>query len=174
MLAELILAAVAAAVGPTPPAGAIEDCSTRSMADFGAAFQDSDNLVVGPLALIGGGAFAPPGVVRRFHGQKYPLLVKAGHTVRIRVPEAARPFVGLGYGPLPQGEITLERAHAEVTFIACSRDEESGSTAGGPVTFWSGALVADEPQCAPLEIFADDEATPRRVTVELGRRCAVS
>ena len=173
MWATLILAAVAA-VAPSPTPGATEDCSTRSEANFGAAFQSSDNLVVGPLALVGAAAFTPPGVVRRVHGQKYPLLVKAGHTVRIRVPEAARPFVGLGYGTLPQGEITLDGAHGDVTFIACSQRESFGSMTGGPVTFWSGALVAEEPHCVPLDVFVDGGATPHRVTVELGRRCTVS
>src|SRR5919108_6312064 len=132
MLAALILAALAAVAPPPPTPGATEDCSTRSEANFGAAFQSSDNLVVGPLALVGGAAFTPSGVVRRVHGQKYALLVKPGHTVRISIPRAARPFVGLGYGPLPQGAITLERAHGEVTFIACSKEEPSGSRAGGP------------------------------------------
>jgi hypothetical protein len=156
--------------GVAPIRGAIEDCSTRSEADFGAAFRDSGNLVVGPLALIGGAEYTPPGVVRRFRGQKFPLLVKAGHTVRIRIAQGARTVAGLGYGPLPQGEITLERAHPEVTFIACRRGEQSGSSADGPVTFWSGALVANEPHCVPLDIFVDGDPTPRRVAVELGVR----
>ena len=150
--------------------GATEDCGTRSEADFGPAFGDSANLVVGPLAMIGAGEFTPASVVRRFRGQKYPLLVKAGHSVTIEVPAGARTFAGLGYGPLPQGEITLERAHPRVTFIAC--EEQSGSSAEGPVTFWSGAVVADEPHCVPLDVFVDGEAAPRRVFIALGVRCA--
>jgi hypothetical protein len=150
--------------------GVTEDCGTRSEADFGPAFGDPANLVVGPLAMIGAAEFTPSSVVRRFRGQKYPLLVKARHSVTIEVPAAARTFAGLGYGPLPQGEITLERAHPRVTFIACG--EGSGSSAEGPVTFWSGALVADEPLCVPLDVFVDGEVVPRRVFIALGVRCA--
>jgi hypothetical protein len=48
---------------------------------------------------------------------------------------------------------------------------DSGSTAGGSVTFWSGGLVADEPHCVPLDVYVDDNPTPQRVSVELGARC---
>jgi hypothetical protein len=151
--------------------GVMENCNTRSEADFGRAFIDSANLVLGPLAMVGAGAFTPPSVVRRFRGEKFPLLVKAGHRVTIEVPPSARTFVALGYGPLPEGEITLEVAHERVTFIACAPGETSGSSAGGPVTFWSGALVANEPHCVPLDVFVDGERKPSRVFVELGARC---
>jgi len=155
----------------TPVKGVTADCRTRSDADFGpAAFGDSANLVVGPLAMIGAAEFTPASVVRRFGGQKYPLLVKAGHSVTIEVPAGARTFAGLGYGPLPQGEITLERAHPRVTFIACK--ERSGSSAEGPVTFWSGGVVANAPHCVPLDVFVDADAAPRRVFIALGVRCA--
>jgi hypothetical protein len=150
--------------------GVTEDCGTGSEADFGPAFGDSANLVVGPLAMIGAGEFTPASIVRRFRGQKYPLLVKAGHSVTIEVPAGARAFAGLGYGPLPQGEITLERAHPRVTFIAC--EEGSGSSAEGPVTFWSGGLVANAPHCVPLDVFVDGDAVARRVLIALGARCA--
>jgi hypothetical protein len=150
--------------------GVTEDCGTRSEADFGPAFGDSANLVVGPLAMIGAAEFTPASVVRRFGGQKYPLLVKAGHSVTIEVPAGARTFAGLGYGPLPQGEITLERAHPRVTFIACG--ERSGSSAEGPVTFWSGGVVANAPHCVSLDVFVDGEVAPRRVFIALGARCA--
>jgi hypothetical protein len=155
---------------PADLKGVTEDCGTRSEADFGPAFGDSANLVVGPLAMIGAGEFTPASVVRRFGGQKYPLLVKAGHSVTIEVPAGARTFAGLGYGPLPQGEITLERAHPRVTFIACR--ERSGSSADIPVTFWSGGVVANAPHCVPLDVFVDGEVAPRRAFIALGVRCA--
>jgi hypothetical protein len=124
--------------------------------------------------MIGAADLTSAGVVRRFGGQKYPLLVKAGHTVTVEVPASARPFAGLGYGPLPQGEITLEDAHASVTFKACGRGEESGSSADGQVTFWSGFLVAGAPHCVPLDFFVDGEVTPLRRLIPLGDRCPTS
>jgi hypothetical protein len=151
--------------------GVMETCSTRSEADFGSAYTDSANLLIGPLAMIGGATFTSPSTVRGVHGQKYPLLVKAGHRVTIEVPRNAREYVLLGYGPLPQGEITLEVAHPRVTFIACAPGQPSGSSAGGPVTFWSGGLVANEPHCVPLDVFVDGERRPTRVVVELGAKC---
>jgi hypothetical protein len=146
-------------------------CATRSWADFGAAYTDSSNLVVGPLAMVGAADFTTPSTVRRVHGNKFPLLVRAGHTVRVEVAPSARTFAALGYGPLPQGLITLDVAHPSVTFVACPRGMDSGSTAGGSVTFWSGGLVADEPHCVPLDVYVDDNPTPQRVSVELGARC---
>jgi hypothetical protein len=154
-----------------PLNGVMENCNTRSEADFGPAFTDPANLVVGPLAMIGGASFTDPSTVRRVHGEKYPVLVKAGHRVTIEVPPGAREFTLLGYGPLPQGEITLAVAHERVTFVACAPGEPSGSRAGGPVTFWSGGLVANEPHCVVLDVFVDGERKPRRVFVELGARC---
>jgi hypothetical protein len=147
------------------------DCSMRSMADFGAAFADPHNLVVGPLLLVGGADVTSEAVVQAHDGQKVPLLVKAGHTVTVSVPPEARSFAGLGYGPLPQGRVRVSDAHDEITFMACDRDEPSGSRAEGPVTFWSGFVMTSVPTCLPLDVHVDDEAAPRRVEISLGADC---
>jgi hypothetical protein len=39
------------------------------------------------------------------------------------------------------------------------------------VTFWSGFLLADEPQCVRLKVWVDREPRPRTAKVALGRRC---
>jgi len=144
-----------------------ETCETRSSGRFGERpFRNPNTLVVGPLALVGGAKFTPPSVVRGVKGQKFPLLVRAGHEVRLEVPPAARRFAGLGYGRLPQGEITLAEAHQVVTFTACS------AKATGP-TFWSGSVVAQEPHCVPLDVYVDGGPDPLRIVLELGvRPCA--
>jgi hypothetical protein len=147
------------------------DCSMRSMADFGPAFADPHNLVVGPLLLVGGADVTSEAVVLAHDGQKYPLLVKAGYTVTVSVPAEARSFAGLAYGPLPQGQLRVRDAHDEITFVACDRDEPSGSRAGGPVTFWSGFVMTSVPTCLPLDVRVDDETTPRRVEISLGSEC---
>ena len=108
---------------------------------------------------------------RGVKGQKYPVLLRAGHRVTLVVPDEARAFAGLGYGPLPQGEITLAEAHKQVTFVACPADEPSYSQPGskvGKTTFWSGAVVVHEPHCVPLDVWVDDDPTPQRVVLELG------
>jgi hypothetical protein len=51
------------------PQGVVEDCSTRSEADFPGAFSDRDNVVVGPLVLVGA-ASTPPDTVREFGGTR--------------------------------------------------------------------------------------------------------
>jgi hypothetical protein len=149
----------------------VATCATRSMAPFGPAYTNPGNLVVGPLAMVGAADFTTPSTVGRVHGNKFPLLVRAGHTVSVEVAPSARTFAALGYGPLPQGLITLDVAHPSVTFVACPRGMSSGSTAGGSVTFWSGGLVANEPHCVPLDVLVDGATTPTRVFVELGARC---
>ena len=167
-------------VRPVRTAAATEDCSTRSEASFPAA-SDPRNLVVGPLVLVGG-AFTDARTVREFGGNKFPLLVAAGHTVTLRVAPAAQGTARLAYGRLPQGKrLTLRDAHRSVTFIACapgkapreySPDGPSGSDAGGAsVTFWSGFVLTRAPACVPLEVYVDAEPSPRRAGLALGRRC---
>jgi hypothetical protein len=177
-LAAILAGAVAASVTATAtaarpsllgaPVGAVADCSTRSMASFPAAFTRRSNLVVGPLAMIGAGGTAL--FVPAAGGNKFPLLVKAGHRVTIELSAATRATAGLAYGPLPQGEVRLRDAHRVVTFIACLRDEPSGSSADGqPVTFWAGGILATSPRCVPLQIWIDGASHPRQVVVHLGR-----
>ncbi|HWM09794.1 MAG TPA: hypothetical protein VNO82_10620 [Solirubrobacteraceae bacterium] len=140
-----------------PPAEATENCSTRSEATFAGAYKSPRNLVVGPLALVGG-AYTDPGTVREFGGNKFPLLVRAGRTVTIRVAGAAR----LAYGPLPEGEIRLRDAYRSVTFKACRRRG---------TTFWSGFVLTPEPACVALDVYIDGSLVPRRAGLALGRRC---
>jgi hypothetical protein len=157
------------------------DCTTRSEANFPGAFTSPQNLVVGPLVLIGG-AYTDPETVRRFGGNKFPLLVKAGHVVTVRLTHRARRIAGLAYGPLPQQRKTkLRDTHRTVTFVACRPgrprrhyrpDGPSGSHADGTsVTFWSGAVLTTTPACVALDIYVDHERSPRRAGLALGHRC---
>jgi|SRR5215217_914050 len=173
------------APAPTPaqgmprkrPRGVVENCSSRSEAGFPSAFSDPANVVVGPLVLVGA-ADTPPETVREFGGDKIPALVRAGHRVTVALPRRVRPFAGLGYGPLPEGvELSPRDGHRVVTFIACRRGKRSGSTAGRePVTFWSGFVLTASPRCLPLEVWVDDERSPRRTSLRMGvpRRSAAT
>jgi hypothetical protein len=156
----------------TGPAGVVADCATRSGADFPAAFTSPRNLVVGPLVLIG--AAGTPAFVPTFGGQKFPLLVSAGHRVTLELSTRTRKVAGLAYGPLPQGYVHLRNTHRVVTFIACPRGEPSGASADGrAVTFWSGGVLASSARCVPLQIWIDAAPSPRRVVIRLGvQRCA--
>jgi hypothetical protein len=139
-----------------------EDCSTRSEADFPGAYADPANVVVGPLALVGA-FYTPPDVIEEFGGNKFPLLVVGGHEVTLQLSRRTHRVAGLGYGPLPQGEVRLRDSHRAVRFVACAHG----------ITFWSGGVVAREPACVPLHVWVDDEPVPRRVMLRMGvRRCA--
>lgn len=159
------------AVAPTTHPRARETCSTRSEARFPQAFTDRRNLVVGPLVIVGG-AYTSAGTVRRFGGDKFPVLVKNGRSVTVAISGDARRHSGLGYGRLPQGQATLGDTRDAVRFRACRRGRPSGSAAGGiGVTFWSGFVLTRAPACVPLEVYTGRRATPRRVGLPLGRRC---
>jgi hypothetical protein len=174
-------ATVTATAEPTPRyGGALADCSTRSEAHFPGAFDDPANLIVGPLVLVGG-AYTPASTVREFDGNKFPLLVKAGRNVTVRLGRAAR-GAGLAYGPLPQGRrLRVRDAYRSVTFAACrpgraprhySLHGPSASYADDiAVTFWSGFVLTRAPACIPLEIYVDEATTPINVGLPLGRDC---
>jgi hypothetical protein len=150
----------------THPRGAIADCSTRSEAHFPGAFADRDNLVVGPLVLVGA-AYTSPSTIREFGGDKFPALVRAGHTVTVQLPRTARRTAELGWA---RGRRRVE--DHTTTFVACRADRPSGSSADGPVTFWSGGVGTRTIGCVPLKIYVDDEPSPRRVGLSLGLRCS--
>jgi hypothetical protein len=176
-----------AKTGRPHPTGVVVDCTRRSEAHFPGGFTSLRNLIVGPLALVGAGEPTPASVVHEFGGNKFPLLVKAGHTVTVRVRRASRGFAGLAYGglgkrPLPQGETRFRDAAHTMTFVACRpgpppekyRDNgPSGSYADGEqVTFWSGFVVMRRPGCVRLNVFVDREASPRRAVIDMdGGRC---
>jgi hypothetical protein len=155
----LAAAAAAAAVGVSgvAPPGVVAGCSSSSGASYPGAFTRSSNLVVGPLAIVGAGGTASfdPAV----GGNKFPLLVKAGHRVTLELSSATRAAAGLAYGPLPQGALSLRDAHRVVTFVAC---------AGGAPTFWSGGILATSARCVPLRVWIDGARRPRDVVVHFG------
>jgi hypothetical protein len=163
-LAALTSAALPASAA-AHPTGATETCSTQSGASFPHAFTSHDNLVVGPLAMIGGGRFTTAETVQRFDGNKFPLLVAAGHRVTIELTRATHRFASLAYGSHSRA------GHRVMTFRACDRHDAASDADGRPVTFWSGFVQATRPGCVRLRIWVDREPTPRRAHIELGRRC---
>jgi hypothetical protein len=164
------------------PKGVVIDCARRSEADFPGAFTDPHNLAIGPLALMGA-AYTPASVVRQFGGNKFPLIVTAGHTVTVRVRgrSAGLAYAGFGKRRLPEGEVRLRDTADTMTFAACrpgrpprsyQADGPSSSYADGEqVTFWSGFFLTRTPSCVPLEVYVDAQPSPRRVGLSLGRRC---
>jgi hypothetical protein len=163
----MVLAAIVsvAALAAPPPTGVVETCAHQSGASFPHAFASRDNLVVGPLSMIGAGRFTDAATVRRFDGNKFPLLVAAGHTVTIELTRATRRFASLAYGSHSRS------GHRVMTFRACNRHDAASDADSRPVTFWSGFVQASRPGCVRLRVWIDREHTPRRARIPLGRAC---
>jgi hypothetical protein len=155
---------------------AVEDCSTRSEASFPGAFSNPDNVVVGPLVIVGAAVTAAI-TVREYGGDKLPVLVRAGHRVTLALSRRTRRVAGLGYGRLPEGvELEPRDGHRVVEFIACEPGGPSQSTAAGQrVTFWSGFVLTRTLGCVPIDVRVDDERSPRRVVLAMGvPRCELT
>jgi hypothetical protein len=163
----MVLAAIAsvAALAAPPPTGVVETCAHQSGARFPRGFTSRDNLVVGPLAMIGGRRFTDAATVRKFGGNKFPLLVAAGHRVTIALTPGTRRFASLAYGSHSRV------GHGVMTFRSCGRDDAASDADDKPVTFWSGFVEATRPGCVRLRVWVDRERTPRRARIELGARC---
>ena len=122
-------ASAAVAVGhAASPHGVVEDCSTASYANFPGAFTRPENLVLGPLVMIG--ARGSPAYASPYHGNKFPLLVRNGHRVTLELSRLTRKFAGLAYGPLPQGETHLRDTHRVVTFFPVGKSQAGDFSPG--------------------------------------------
>jgi hypothetical protein len=167
-------AATAAATqdpAPTKRPKAIEvNCSTRSMADFPEPSDDPDNLVAGPLSILGA-AHIPAATIERFGGDKVPVLLEPGHRVTLELTRAGHRVASLAYGRLGRGVVRHAEGRRAIRFKPCRRERHSGASAGGrEVTFWMGFIVARERACVPLYAWIDDEPEPRRLMLGLGKR----
>ena len=159
--------AIAALAGGGQPQAVTERCATRSGADFLGAYANPDNLVIGPLALVGLGGLTPARVVEGFGGNKLPVLVENGHSATVAVHGRG---VTLGFGPLPEGDVETHDGHRAVRFVAC-RGRKGNSAGDRRMTFWMGFLMADEPRCVRVRVWIDRSRSARSATVPFGREC---
>jgi hypothetical protein len=151
MLAALAAAAVAT-VG----------CSDRSEAGFPGAYRGANNVVAGPLSLVGAGTDAreaPPETITRRGAWKSPMLLRNGHTATISIAPAFRAVARLQYA---HGTESFAASPSKLRVKACRRG--SGSTGGGrPVTFWSGGIaLRSVPACVEILVRADGGSVRRR------------
>ncbi len=151
--------------------GQVRTCADQSTARFPNAFVSTDNLVDGPLALIGAGRLTDADTVREFGGNKFPAVVAAGHTVTIRIPPALRGKASLTYAGTGGKKPTVEDGHPAITFKACGRRRAQSDADGKPVVFWSGFVLTDAPRCLRVRVRVDDQAAHTR-RIPLGRRCS--
>jgi hypothetical protein len=173
-LTAATLAATAMPTAPKRPEGAPATCRHQSSASFS---KRARNLVVGPLVLVGAREYSPPAVIATFGGQKYPAVVLAGHRVTVELSPTVGRSTSLLYADdhwrLPDGRRRVGDGHRVVDFRACATGRGGGSSYDGrKATFWSGSVLTTVPRCLKLRIWVDDERTPRRARVPLGKRCA--
>jgi hypothetical protein len=173
LLASATVAGVAVAAAPRPPQGAPATCQHQSSAGFRKSARD---LAIGPLLMVGARQYSSPAVIGRFGGQKYAMVVLAGHRVTVELPSAVRRTTSLLYADdhwkQPGGDRTVGDGHRVVTFRACTAARAGSSYDGRDATFWSGFVLTTVPRCLTVRIWIDDEPTPRRVGIALGKRCA--
>ncbi len=170
----LTAAAVATALTPagSPHTGHPATCARQSGASFPRAFAKRDNLVAGPLAMVGARRATPADTVVEFGGMKFPALVRPRHTVTVRIqglaPGKASLFYASGGGVLADRRV--RDGHRAITFRPCGPRRAQSDVDGDPVTFWSGFVLVSEPICVPLRIAVDDRR-PRLRHISLGRTC---
>ena len=154
-----------------PPAAHVARCARQSIASFPDAFTSRDNLVVGPLAMIGARREMTPAGAREFGGTKYPLLVRAGRTVTVAVAKrsASLFYASRGGGVLTRTEVA--DGHRAIRFQSCGPSDAESDADGDPVTFWSGFVVVAEPMCVRLRVWVGESRAPRRAGIPIGRRC---
>lgn len=170
----VVLAPPAPAAAKSPHVGHAATCAKQSSATFPGAFTNRDNLVVGPFSMIGAGRYTSSATVREFGGNKFPALVRAGHTVTVELSRRANRSASLFYAIGSGGVLTATRVgdgRRAITFRACSARKAGSDADGEPVTFWSGFVVVSKPVCVRLKVWIDDLPTPRRSRIALGRRC---
>lgn len=172
-LTAATLAGAAVAAAPRRPDGAPATCRHQSSAGFP---KSARNLVVGPLVLVGAREYSSPEVIAQHRGQKYPALVLAGHRVTVELPRTVQRSTSLLYADdhwkQPDGQPTVGDGHRVVEFRSCAPDRADSSYDRRKATFWSGLVLSTVPRCLKLRIWVDDESTPRRARIPLGKRCA--
>jgi hypothetical protein len=122
--------------------GAPATCRHQSAAAFA---KRAENLVVGPLMLSGARRYtSPTETVATLKGNKFPLVVLAGHRVTVEVPRSIRRSTSLLYADDKRersGDALrrVQQGHGVVEFRPCSSDRANSTLDGGPETFWSGS-----------------------------------
>jgi hypothetical protein len=172
LLTAATLAGAAMAAAPRRPEGAPATCRHQSSARFS---NSAANLVVGPLVLVGAREHSSAEAIATFGGQKYPAVVLAGHRVTVELSPTVRRSTSLLYaddhGRLPDGRRTVGDGHGVVDFRACATGRGDSAYDGHTATFWSGFVLTTAPRCLKLRVWVDDERTPRRAQIPLGKRC---
>ena len=155
------------------PQGVVVGCRSQSGYDFGDAYTNPDNIVVGPL-VITNAVYTEPETIREFGGDKIFVLLQPGHRVTLALSQRTYRVASLGYGPLPQEvELTPHDGHRVVTFTPCPAERAWSRAGGTPVTFWSGFILTDTFSCMPIDVWVDDEPKPRKIALGMGvRDCA--
>jgi hypothetical protein len=152
-------------------------CAQASEGHFRNAYDRTDNIVVGPLSLVGAGRLAQEASeaeLRRAGGYKIPLLLRPGRSALISIDRRDRDIARLSYREVRYGRPAFASLPAVMRFESCDPGHGPRSVADGmAVTFWSGFVVLHRsPACVRTSI-AIDGGRARVRTLRFGtRRCS--
>jgi hypothetical protein len=172
VLAVVLVGAAAISASASGAGGRTEmRCSQQSSGVFDGSFRDRRNLVVGPFAWAGARAGQVDGSFEDRYRWKQPALVRPGHTVILRIGNAARAFAGLTYDG--RGAWDPRFTVQTVVFHGCPPGKAASRIGGTAVTFWAGGIVLTRAKaCVPVEIRVDGGPVRRRsVPLGAGARC---
>jgi hypothetical protein len=124
-----------------------------------------DDVVAGPLQFRGGRSYRSltPAELRDSPTLKVLVLVEAGATVTVTIPERQRSHAALLYLPSKFDASRVRDGDWQVTFRGC-RAGERGLSAGRRHTQFNGGFVVDGPRCLSLEVRSAGGA-PKRVAL---------
>jgi hypothetical protein len=141
-------------------------------------YNDPENLIVGPLALLGGRWVEQAPLERVRNGQKLMARVRNGHRVTVSVARESRSNARLAYGPTVWtrrgGLRRFENLPTRLRFVACPRGGHSGPrTPKGHVkaTSFPGSIrLRRAPACVRLKVTVDDRDPVYR-TIGFAMQC---
>jgi hypothetical protein len=148
---------------PEPAASAGAVGCAQALVDEPVDVPTSDDVVVGPLVLVGARSWArvPRAALaptrRRDAVAKLPVVLPARATARLAVPRSQRRIAGLSYTAAAREVRRTSSAEPAVRFVACA-DRRTG---------WPGGVVLAGPACVRLAIRAGGRTVSRQL--EFGR-----
>jgi len=155
-------------------------CATSVSGTLDAPAWKKHSIVAGPVVFYYADQFAQeppssfvslPGRKGYYPGQKLLLLVRAGMSATVLVPEAERRHASLLYDPAGWNDSNAYRVRdgqSAVRFKACRTGEQQTA-----FTQFNGALVVAGARCLPLQILAQGGQGLIAVKLSFGaHRCA--
>jgi hypothetical protein len=148
-----------------PPPG-IRGCQNSQYGDLGPAWERWA-VRAGPIAFVGmAGGVSSEYVARSRNVVKVIVVVDKGAVVTLRIVDADRQWVALGYISRPGRDARrVADGLPSIRFHACHPSDWR------PHTQFGGTFIVDGPRCAHLEAYVEGRAEPIAVALGFGAPC---